>query len=718
MALQLAKVYVSVRGDNTKLTGDLMKSKGIINNTFSRLGIAGGRQFSSSVTKASKGLIAQMAAIGTLAGKTFMTSMGAAITLGPGILLVGIAKSGETFNRSMRNSLAIMGDLTRAMKEDMTEAAIKAASTTQFSAAQTAEAYFFLASAGLNAQQSIAALPQVTKFAQAGMFDMAKATSLAANAQSAMGLKVKDAQQNLANLTRVTDVLVKANTLADATTQQFSEAITTKAGGAARIAGKEIEELVATLAVLADQGVKGAEAGTALNIVYRDLQTKSLKFAKNFENMGIRVWETNGAMRNMADIIADLERSMERLSAKQRKQELLQLGFQDRSIVFTQLLIGMSEKMREFERRVSDAGGTTQEVADKQLTPLQKGLAQIGAAIIKVGSEFMKWAGPILGNALTKLSGWFKYARAGFILLGQFVSSFVSNFVDGITLGFNNISALFKPFIGNWNEMFTTIADNLDTFFGSWEGFRKGILTGWKSLTVAIANLWEGAFDYVAKTLLELNTKIESTINKIKTEAKVQVVRARQFMEAPNMFAGETRKQEEERLMRNAAEIGRIRAAGKVDEEKRLETHNVALKILNDEHAKRVKSISDQFEKDLLDIQKGINKLPKLSDRFRDLLKENKVTEHLKIKFDEITAPKIDLGGAFGGAGSFGTDTKGGRTGFGDLGKAFQDMIIQNAKDEVPKEILKENKNQVMELQKIDQKMQRSLEMDRTLGLV
>jgi TP901 family phage tail tape measure protein len=108
--------------------------------------------------------------------------------------------------------------------------------------AEAAESFFFLASAGLDAQQSIEALPQVAAFAKAGMFDMATATDLATDAQSALGLTVDDAQQNLVNLTRVTDVFAKANALANTSVEQVANAITTKAGVALRSVNKDLEE--------------------------------------------------------------------------------------------------------------------------------------------------------------------------------------------------------------------------------------------------------------------------------------------------------------------------------------------------------------------------------------------------------------------------------------------------------------------------------------------
>jgi TP901 family phage tail tape measure protein len=185
-----------------------------------------------------------------------------AVAVGMIALAKGAVESVQAFTKfedKMTQSLAIM-QTTTAQQEQMARVAREVATETTISATQSAEAYFYLASAGLDAEQSMSALPQVAKFAQAGMFDMATATDLATDAQSALGLTVKDAQQNLMNLTRVTDVLVKANTLANATVQQFSEALTNKAGSALKVTNKSIEEGVAVLSAFADRGVKGAEA--------------------------------------------------------------------------------------------------------------------------------------------------------------------------------------------------------------------------------------------------------------------------------------------------------------------------------------------------------------------------------------------------------------------------------------------------------------------------
>lgn len=308
---------------------------------------------------------------------------GAKAFVGIGVAAAGLAAVGVAsfakFEDKMNQSLAIMGSVPQELRDQMSDTARAIAKETRLGATEAAESYFFLASAGLDAKQSIAALPQVAAFAQAGMFDMATATDLATDAQSALGLVSKDSNKNLENMTRVTDVLVKANTLANASVQQFSESLTNKAGAALKVVNKDIEEGVAVLAAFADQGIKGAEAGTALNIVMRDMQTKAIKNKNAFREYGVEVFDSSGKMRNMADIIGDMENALAGMSDEQKKATLAQLGFSDKSVIFIQTLLGTSEKIRQYEKDLRDAGGTTQEVADKQMESLSAQFDVLGS---------------------------------------------------------------------------------------------------------------------------------------------------------------------------------------------------------------------------------------------------------------------------------------------------------------------------------------------------
>lgn len=275
------------------------------------------------------------------------------------------------FNQAMTEATAIMGDLSDQTKKQMESVARSLSGETIQSASDLAQAYFYLASSGLDAQQSIAALPVVARFATAGLFNLNTATTLLVDSQAALGLKSKDVTENMESMVRVSDVLMKANILSNATTQQFGEALTNHAAAALRIVNKDIEEGVAVLADFAEQGLKGAAAGEALSILLRDLQRTALANRQAFEQLGISVFDEGGKMKNLADIIRDMEKALAGTTDEQKRMIFSLLGFQDRSLQATLTVLGTSEKIRDYEAALRSAGGATQEVADKTLASFQ-----------------------------------------------------------------------------------------------------------------------------------------------------------------------------------------------------------------------------------------------------------------------------------------------------------------------------------------------------------
>jgi TP901 family phage tail tape measure protein len=347
-----------------------------------------------------------------------------------GAAVVGFAAYGvkafADFDQAMTNSTAIMGGLSDTMKKDMASAAREVAKTTKFSATEAAESFYFLASAGLDAAASIAALPKVAAFAQAGNFDMALATDLLTDAQSALGLSVDDTAKNMENMTRVSDVLVKANVLANASVEQFSEALTQKAGNALRTVNKDVEEGAAVLAVYADKGVKGSAAGVQLNAVLDKLTETARKNAKQYDKLGVAVFDSSGEMRNMADIVGDMETAFVGMTTEQKLAALSSLGLTRQARDGTLALLGSSDAIREYERQLRAAGGTTEEVAANQMDTFwaQLGLIKdnlldvalsIGEALMPALRGFADW----LKGKLPEITGWFDRVSTKFTdLLG------------------------------------------------------------------------------------------------------------------------------------------------------------------------------------------------------------------------------------------------------------------------------------------------------------
>lgn len=397
-------------------------------------------KFSKTLGGFQKGLLS----VSKLAAGAALTGVTAFATLGANAFL--------EFDDQLNQSLAIMGEVSGPMTAKMEAAARAVGKTTRFSASEAAEAYFFLASAGMSAQQSIKAMPQVAAFATAGMFDLSRATDLATDAQSALGLAVDDPKKNLQNLTRVTDVLVKANTLANASVEQFSTSLTRKAGVSLRQFDKDMEEGVAALAVFADQGIKGELAGTMLSTTLDGLAKRAIANKEEFEELGIRVFDSNGKMLNLSNVVGSLESALGSLSAEQQIAILTQLGFNKQSLDGIRALIGNSDALAGYEKELRKAGGTTKEVADKQLSSFAARLDLMKSAAVDASMS----VGETLVNALFDTIAVGKEAVAIFTDLPPVL--------QGVTLGLAGIVASAPLLVAGWGKLRDAISGVTKSF--------------------------------------------------------------------------------------------------------------------------------------------------------------------------------------------------------------------------------------------------------------
>ena len=342
-----------------------------------------------------------------------MAALGRTMTMSVTLPLLGIAAAGVKafagFDKAMVESTAIMGNLSDVMRKKLEDTAKQMSLKTTFAAKELAESYYFLASAGMDAVGSLKALEPVEKFAQAGAFNLSTATSLLAGSQSALGMKVSDSVKNMKNMLKVSDTLTMATRLADATTEQFAVALT-RSGAGMKAYGVSLETGVAVLAALAEKQLKAEHGGEVFSRMLRLMIPAAIKNAQAYKELGVAVFDTQGNLRNFGDIIRDIETAFVGMTTKAKSAALEALGFRARVQGAILPLIGMSGRIREFEARLKKAGGTTKDVANKQLKSFSAQMKILWNRIVLAGTGIGKVLVPTirkLAKRIESVVNWF-----------------------------------------------------------------------------------------------------------------------------------------------------------------------------------------------------------------------------------------------------------------------------------------------------------------------
>jgi len=169
---------------------------------------------------------------------------------------------------------------------------------------------------------------------------------------------------------RLSDIFVKGNTLANTSVQQLSEALTNDAGASMRALNIELEDGVAVLAAYADQGIKGAPAGSMFGRMLRLIGNEALENKKAFAAAGIAVFDASGNYRNFSLITKDLEDNFAGMGAAARLAGLKQLGFSALVAKAILPLIGTSDAIARYYKEFKEVGDITSDVVNKQLQSL------------------------------------------------------------------------------------------------------------------------------------------------------------------------------------------------------------------------------------------------------------------------------------------------------------------------------------------------------------
>ena len=318
--------------------------------------------------------------------------------LGIGATVAGIGKAaigvGMDFEAGMSQVAATMGISSDAVRRNegdfklLSDAAKEAGSTTQFSATQSAEALNYLALAGNDAETSVSLLPTVLNAAAAGGLELGYASDLITDSMSALGLKTKDTTTFVDQLTMTSQ---KSNT----SMGQLGEAILTVGGTAKKLKGGTVE-LNTVLGILADEGLKGSQAGTALRNVILSLAAPTDTASKELKKLGVNAYDANGNFKSLDTIFTELLHSTDNLSESAKNQAFTKIFNKNDLKAVETLLANTGGRFDELSGAIENSDGAAKKTAKTMNTNLKGAITTLNSALEGMGiAIFEKFKEPL-----------------------------------------------------------------------------------------------------------------------------------------------------------------------------------------------------------------------------------------------------------------------------------------------------------------------------------
>lgn len=307
-----------------------------------------------------------------------------------------VVEIGSAFETSMSKVSALSG----ATGDDLAALEAKArelGSTTTFSASQAADALGYMALAGWDTQAMLAGVGPVLSLAQAGELDLAAASDLVTDYLSAFNMTAEDTS-------RMVDVLAYAQANANTTVDGLGQAFKNCAANC-NAAGMDVETTSAAIAMMANQGLKGSEAGTALNAVMRDMTSRMEDGAIKIGDATVAVMDAQGNYRDFADILADVEAATDGMGDAE-KAAALQSTFTADSIKGLNLMLNAGAgELSSFRDDLYGCAGAAEDAATAMTDNLQGDLAGMGSAFEELALKIYDGVQEPLRDAVQFVTG-------------------------------------------------------------------------------------------------------------------------------------------------------------------------------------------------------------------------------------------------------------------------------------------------------------------------
>lgn len=290
--------------------------------------------------------------LGSMMSGTVPQAMG---MMGLGMGIADTINTYKNFQAQMSTVQAISGATGDSLKR-LTEKAKEMGATTQFSATEAGQAMEYMAMAGWSDQQMLSGISGIMNLAGASGENLARVSDIVTDALSAFGLKAEQSGH-------FADVLAAATSKSNTNVSMMGETFKYVApiAGAMKFS---IEDTSLAIGLMANAGIKGSEAGTALRSTLTRLVKPPSDAAKALDAMGIKAANADGSIKPLRQTLLDLRSRFKGMTEEQKAQAAASIAGQEAMSGFLAMMNESDENFAKLANAVDSADGIAKKMND------------------------------------------------------------------------------------------------------------------------------------------------------------------------------------------------------------------------------------------------------------------------------------------------------------------------------------------------------------------
>lgn len=329
-------------------------------------------QDSSSTTKD------KLASLSSAMGQTGK-SMTKFVTLPLAGVGAAMVKTTADFEAGMSQVQAISGATGEDLKA-LSDKAKEMGAVTKFSASESAEALKYMAMAGWDTQKMLDGLPGVMNLAAASGEELGTVSDIVTDALTALGMKAEEAGH-------FADVLAQASSKSNTNVGMMGETFKYVAPLAGSL-GYSCEDVAIAIGLMANAGIKGSQAGTALRSVLTRMAKPTKESADAMQALGLEITNADGSMKPLNDVMVQLRQSFSGLTEDQKASYAAMLGGQEAMSGLLAIVNASDEDFNKLVEQINNADGAAEQMANTMQDNLSGQLTILKSTIEGISISF------------------------------------------------------------------------------------------------------------------------------------------------------------------------------------------------------------------------------------------------------------------------------------------------------------------------------------------